>query len=58
MLIALSSLGLAANPLNKSIDTHLMKMQTTLNLADQERLEAANRTGARGKGMDRKGTHK
>jgi hypothetical protein len=30
MLIALSSLGLAAIPLNKSIDTHLVKMLPTL----------------------------
>jgi hypothetical protein len=30
MLIALSSLGLAANPLNKSIDIHLVKMLPTL----------------------------
>jgi hypothetical protein len=34
MLIALSSLGLAANPLNWSIDTHLMKMLPTLILTD------------------------
>jgi hypothetical protein len=38
MLIALSSLGLAANPLNKSIDTYLMKMLPTLILTDLEEL--------------------
>jgi hypothetical protein len=55
MLIALSSLGLAANPLNRSVDTHLMKMLPTLILVDWEKLENANRIGARGKGIDRKG---
>jgi hypothetical protein len=30
----LSSLGLAANPLNRSIDMHLVKMQPTLILID------------------------
>jgi hypothetical protein len=54
----LSSLGLAANPLNKSIDTHLMKMLPTLILTDLERLLDANRAGARGKGIDRKGKHR
>jgi hypothetical protein len=44
----LSSLGLAANPLNKSIDTHLMKMLLTLILTDLEELEVAKRTGVRG----------
>jgi hypothetical protein len=34
MSITLSSLGLAANPLNRSIDTHLMKMLPTLILTD------------------------
>jgi hypothetical protein len=34
MLIALSSLGLAANPLNRSVDTHLIKMLSTLVLID------------------------
>jgi hypothetical protein len=34
MLIALSSLGLAANPLTRSIDTHLVKMLPTLILTD------------------------
>jgi hypothetical protein len=33
-LIALSSLGLAANPLNRRIDMHLMKMLPTLILTD------------------------
>jgi hypothetical protein len=55
MLIALSSLGLAANPLNRSVDTHLIKMLSTLVLIDWERLEVANWTGARGKSIDRKG---
>ena len=58
MLIALSSLGLAANPLNKSIDTYLMKMLPTLILTDLEELEVAKRTGARGKNTDRKGKHR
>jgi hypothetical protein len=58
MLIALSSLGLAANPLNRSVDTHLMMMLPTLILTDLEELEVANRTGARGKGIDRKGKHR
>jgi hypothetical protein len=48
-------LGLATNPLNRSVDTHLMKMLPTLVLTDQERLEVANQTGAREKGIDRKG---
>jgi hypothetical protein len=34
MLISLSSSGLAANPLNRSIDTHLVKMLPTLILTD------------------------
>jgi hypothetical protein len=49
MLIALSSLGLAANPLNRSIDTHLVKMLSVLILTDLEELEVAKWTGARGK---------
>jgi hypothetical protein len=57
MLIALSSLGLAANPLNRSVDTHLMMMLPTLILTNLE-LEVANRTGARGKGINRKGKHR
>jgi hypothetical protein len=55
MLITLSSLGLAANPLNRSVDMHLVKMLSTLILTDYEMLEVANRTCARGKGIDRKG---
>jgi hypothetical protein len=55
MLITLSSLGLMANPLNRSIDTHLVKMLPTLILTDLKRLEVANRIGAKGKGIDRKG---
>jgi hypothetical protein len=58
MLIALSSLGLVANPLNRSVDTRLVRMLPTLILTDYERLEDANRTGARGKDTDRKGKHR
>jgi hypothetical protein len=58
MLIALYSLGLAANPLNRSIDTHLVKMLPTLILTDLEELEVAKWTGARGKTTDRKGKHR
>jgi hypothetical protein len=58
MLIALSLLGLAANPLNRSIDMHLVKMLPTLILTDLEELEIAKWTGARGKGIDRKGKHR
>jgi hypothetical protein len=50
----LSSLGLAADHLNRSIDMHLVKMLPTLILTDRERLEVANRTGSRVKGIDRK----
>jgi hypothetical protein len=57
MLITLSSLGLAANPLNSSVDMHLVKMLSTLILTNLEELEVANRIGARGKGIDRKGKH-
>jgi hypothetical protein len=49
MLIALSSLGLVANPLNRSVDMHLVKMLPTLILTDLEELEVSKRTGARGK---------
>jgi hypothetical protein len=49
MLIALSSSGLAANPLNRSIDAHLMKMMLTLILTDLEELEVAKWAGVRGK---------
>jgi hypothetical protein len=41
-LIAWSSLGLATNLLNRSIDTHFMRMQPTPILTDWERLEVAN----------------
>jgi hypothetical protein len=58
MLIALSSLGLAANPLNRSVDMHLVKMLSTLILSDLDELEVAKRTGARGKNTDRKGKHR
>ena len=58
MLIALSSLGLATNPLNRSIDTHLMKMSSTLILTDLEGLEIAKWIGAREKTTDRKGKHR
>jgi hypothetical protein len=37
---------------------HLVKMLPTLILIDLERLEVANRTGARGKGTNRKGEHR
>jgi hypothetical protein len=58
MLIALSSLGLAANPLNGSVDMHLVKMLPTLILTDLDELEVAKRTGARGKNADREGKHR
>ena len=48
MLIALSSLGLAANPLNRSVDMHLVKMLPTLILTNLEELEVAKWTGVRG----------
>jgi hypothetical protein len=54
MLIALSSLGLAANPLNRSVDMHLVKMLPTLILTDLEELEVAKRTGARGKNNEKR----
>ena len=54
MLIALSSLGLAANPLNRSIDAHLMKMMLTLILTDLEELEVAKWTGASGKNSEKR----
>jgi hypothetical protein len=55
MLIALSLLGLAANPLNMSVDMHLVKMLPSLILIDLEELEVANCIGARGKNIGRKG---
>jgi hypothetical protein len=54
MLIALSSLGLVANPLNRSIDMHLVKMLSTLILTDLEELEVAKWTGARGKNSEKR----
>jgi hypothetical protein len=54
MLIALSSLGLAANPLNRSIDTRLVKMLSTLILTDLEELEVAKWTGAGGKNSEKR----
>jgi hypothetical protein len=51
-------LGLAANPLNRSVDMHLVKMLPTLILTDLEELEVAKWTGARGKATDRKGKHR
>jgi hypothetical protein len=47
-------LGLAANPLNKSVDMHLMKMLPTLILTDLEKLEVANWIGARGKNSEKR----
>jgi hypothetical protein len=43
---------LAANPLNRSVDMHLVKMLPTLILTDLEELEVAKWTGARGKGSE------
>jgi hypothetical protein len=34
MLVTLSSLGLAANPLNRNVDMHLVEMLPTLILTD------------------------
>jgi hypothetical protein len=53
MLIALSSLGSAASPLNRSVDTHLMKMSSTLILTDLEGLEIAKWIGVRGKNSEK-----
>jgi hypothetical protein len=50
----ISSLGLAANPLNKSVDTHLMKIPPTLILTDLEELEDAKWTSARGKKSEKR----
>jgi hypothetical protein len=47
-------MGLAANPLNRSIDTHLMKMSSTLILTDLEELEIAKWTGVRGKNSEKR----
>ena len=54
MLIALPPLGFAANPLNRSVDTHLMKMLPTLILTDLEELEVAKWTGARDKNSEKR----
>jgi hypothetical protein len=54
MLIALSSLGLAANPLNRSVDMNLVKMLLTLILTDLEELEVAKWTGTRGKNSEKR----
>jgi hypothetical protein len=53
MLIALSSLGLATNPLNRSVDMHLVKMLSTLILIDLEELEVVKWIGARGKNSEK-----
>jgi hypothetical protein len=53
MLIALSSLGFAANPLNRSVDMHLVKMPLTLILTDLVELEVAKWTGTRGKNSEK-----
>jgi hypothetical protein len=42
-------IGLAANPLNRSVGTHLVKILSVLILTDLEELEVAKWTGARGK---------
>jgi hypothetical protein len=49
----LSSLGLAANPLNRSIDMHLITLSVLI-LTDLEKLEVANWTGASRYNMNRK----
>jgi hypothetical protein len=53
-LITLSSLGLTTNPLNRSVDTHLMKVLPTLILTDLKELEVAKWTGARGKNSEKR----
>jgi hypothetical protein len=54
MLIVLSSLGLAVNPLNIGVDMHLVKMLPTLILTDLEELEVAKWTGAREKNSEKR----
>jgi hypothetical protein len=54
MLVASSLLVLAANPLNMSVDMHLVKMLPTLILTDLEELEVAKWTGARGKNNEKR----
>ena len=53
-MIALYSLELTANPLNRSVDMHLVKMLPTLILTDLEELEVAKWIGARGKGSEKR----
>jgi hypothetical protein len=47
-------LGLAANPLNRSVDMRLVKMLPTLILTDLKELEVAKWTGARGKNSEKR----
>jgi hypothetical protein len=54
MLIVLSSLGLAANPLNKSIVMQLVKTLSTLILNDLKKLRVASWAGARGKNSEKR----
>jgi hypothetical protein len=54
MLIALSSLGLTVDPLNRSVDMHLVEMLPTLILIDLEELEVAKWTGARRKNSEKR----
>jgi hypothetical protein len=44
----------AANPLNRSVDMHLVKMLPNLILTDLEELEVAKRIGARGKNNEKR----
>ena len=53
-MITLSSLGLATNPLNRSVDMHLVKMLPTLILTNLEELEVAKWIGARGKNNEKR----
>jgi hypothetical protein len=50
----MSSSGLAANPLNMSVDMHLIKTLSTLILTDLEELEIAKWTGVRGKNSEKR----
>ena len=47
-------IGIRANPLNRSVDMHLVKMLPTLILTDLEELEVAKRTGAREKNNEKR----
>jgi hypothetical protein len=47
-------IGLAANPLNRSVDIHLVKMLPTLILTDLEELEVAKWTDASGKNSEKR----